>query len=507
MINKMLRETAEKYSEHTAIVHDDLRISYKDLYSDVVGLCNGFRSAGIKSGDCIAMILPNHPEFITAFFAAARLNVIVLLVNPVLVEAEIKYYIDDSDATAIITDSQRAGICQNIISKSDRKIELIVTGPGAPSAIRFDDLIKDEGVDDEENAVFEGNMVYQYSSGSTGRPKRVGKTQENLYHEAYNFHSTTNTSSSDKILCVVPLFHAHGLGNCMLATIFTGGSLIILEDLKKNGVPVQVPFVLRRQRVLELIEGEKITILPGVPFVFSALADTPDDFQVDITSMRLCFSAGNFLSEDVFKKFMQRFSIPVRQLYGCTEVGSFSINLEPVDDFHYDSVGLPMKNNEVKIVDDSGSSLPSETIGEVMIKSEALTSGYYNMPELNKEAFKDGYFLTGDLGKKDEKGSLYITGRKKIFIEVGGNKVDPFEIEDVMITHPNVKEVVVVGVKEPIGGEAIKAVIVPEGECKKQDLILHCKERLTSFKIPQFIEFRKEIPKSPLGKILRKDLI
>ncbi len=506
MLIKILRETVEKHAEKTAIVYDTSRISYKELYTGIKGLSNGLRSIGLKEGDCVALILPNCPQFISSFFAVAGINSIVLLVNPALVEKEIQYYIEDSNAVSIITDAKRAEICRSIIARSGRKISLIVTDAPGHTDIDFNDLLKDK-TDYENQGYFNGDVAYQYSSGSTGRPKRVAKTQKNLYVEADNFHVTTNTAASDNFLCLVPLFHAHGLGNCMLAAFYTGATLVLLEDIKKNGIPITVPFVLRRQRVLELIEKEKITVLPGVPFIFSALADTPDDFRVDLTNMRLCFSAGNFLTEDVFKKFVRRFGIYVRQLYGCTEVGSFSINLEPVDGIRYESVGLPMHNNEVKIVDDNLRSLPNGTVGEVMIKSEALTSEYYNMPELNKVSFKDGFFLTGDLGKIDEQGRMYITGRKKIFIEVGGNKVDPFEIEDVMITHPNVKEVVVVGVKEPIGGEAIKAVVVPEGECKKHDLMLHCKERLTSFKIPQFIEFREKIPKSPLGKILRKDLI
>jgi long-chain acyl-CoA synthetase len=146
-------------------------------------------------------------------------------------------------------------------------------------------------------------------------------------------------------------------------------------------------------------------------------------------------------------------------------------------------------------------------IGEIVIKSGALTNGYFNRPDLNKEAFRDGYFFTGDLGKIDKQGSLFITGRKKIFIEVAGNKVDPFEVEDVLITHPNIKEVVVVGAKGPYAGEVIKAVIVPDGECQEREIRSYCKDKLTLFKIPEIIEFRAEIPKSPLGKILRKDLL
>lgn len=506
MLINVLRESARKHAEKTAIVYGNLRLSYKKLYDDVSRLSNGLRSLGIKQGDCLALILPNCPEFIIGFYAAARLNATLLLVNPALAEAEIKYYISDSKAVAIITDPLRADACRNIIAGAEEKIELIVTDRTTLPDICFSDLFKDGKLDDKDD-IFEGDVVYQYSSGSTGRPKRVVRTQKNLYHEAGNFHATANTSFSDNILCMVPLFHAHGLGNCLLAAAYSGATLTILEDLKKNGAPMKAPFALRLQRVLELIEKEKITILPGVPFMFSALADIPRDYQVDTSKLRLAFSAGNFLPKETFDKFTSRFGIPLRQLYGCTESGSFAINLEQEDKIRFDSVGRPMNNNEVKIVDESGNSVPDGAIGEIAIKSLALTKGYCNMPELNEEAFREGFFLTGDLGKKDKEGNLYITGRKKIFIETVGNKVDPIEVEDVLLTHPKVKEAVVVGIKCPFKGETIKAVIVPRGECQEREIILYCKDRLTDFKVPRMIEFREVIPKSPLGKILRKDLI
>ncbi len=508
MLYQMFVSTVKEYPEKTAIVYDKLRISYKELFERVSGLSRGLSSISISQADCIALILPNCPEFVISFYAAAKLNAIVLPLNHLFKEDEISYYLIDSNTKAIITDTKRADLCRNIILKLDKKIELIVVDGDDPLTIKFSELILPEETDTYEKE-FEGDMIYQYSSGSTGRPKRVCRTQKNLFHEVNNFTETAKITSSDNILCTVPLYHAHGLGNCLLAATRNGATLVILEQSLSNGIPVEVPFVFRRPRVLELIEKEKATILPGVPYIFNTLAEAPADTQVDLSTLRLCFSAGNFLSKDIFDKFLQRFGIPIRQLYGCTEAGSVAINLDNQLEKTYDSVGLPMKNVEIKIVDDEGKELPVGMSGEIIIKSQALTSGYYNMPELNQQAFKGGWFLTGDLGKKDEFGRLYITGRKKILIDTGGRKVDPLEIEDILITHPKIKEAVVVGVKGAFAGELIKAVIVQQGleKCEEQEISSYCKEQLAEFKIPRIIEFRDEIPKSPLGKILRKDLV
>lgn len=362
----------------------------------------------------------------------------------------------------------------------------------------------------EENAVSSSeDFLYQYSSGSTGRPKRVGRTQENLYHEVNNFTQTAAVTPDDNILCLVPLYHAHGLGNCLLAAICTGATLVILEQVWQKGVPVEVPFVFRSLRVLELLEKERISILPAVPYIFNALAQTPGDARADLSRLRLCFSAGNFLSQEIFDKFLTKFGIPVRQLYGCTEAGSISLNLDKEVESTQASVGRPLNNVELKIVDDGGKELPVGEIGEVAIASAALTRGYHNMPELNQQAFRNGAYFTGDLGKLDPQGRLYITGRKKILIDTGGRKVDPIEIEDVLISHSQIAEAVVVGVKGYFAGEIVKAVIVPkEGmTCLESEVSAYCKQHLAEFKVPKIIEFRSEIPKSPLGKILRKALV
>ncbi|MBD6620276.1 long-chain fatty acid--CoA ligase [Komarekiella sp. 'clone 1'] len=504
MLEKRLIEVVKKYPDKTAIAYDKLRISYQELYANIKNLSTYLKTIGIAQGDCIALVLPNSPEFAIAFYATAKLNAIVLPINPLLKEEELSFYIIDSNPSAIITNSDGADISRKIISKIDKKIELIILNDTCLLTKEVDNSIIIEST-----STFKDDVLYQYSSGSTGRPKRVCRTQNNLYNEVINFTETTNISPADNILCIVPLYHAHGLGNCLLAAIHNGATLVILEQVSHQGKTIEVPFVFRRSRVLELIDKEKITILPAVPYIFNTLAETPDDTQVDVSTLKLCFSAGNFLSKDIFDKFLQRFGIPVRQLYGCTEAGSIAINLDTNLKNTYSSVGCPLKNIDIKIIDDAAKELPTGSIGELVIKSQALTRGYCNNPELNQQVFQDGSFFTGDLGKKDEVGRIYITGRKQIFIDTGGYKVDPLEIENILTTHNQVKEAVVVGIKGLFAGEIIKAVIVPQNQniCDEKCILSYCKDRLADFKVPKIIEFRDEIPKSPLGKVLRKNLI
>jgi len=510
MLEQLLLEAVKAFSEKTALVYDNLKISYKELYSHVSSLSKGLSSIGLGQGDCVALVLPNCPEFAIAFYSLAQLKGIVLPLNHLFKAEEISHYISDSNARAIITDMKRAELCRNVIAKLDKEIELIVVDGIHPFSRYFYELMIPEETEiyDPAASSFEGDLLYQYSSGSTGKPKKVCRTQYNLSQEVKNFTATAGITSADTILCTVPLYHAHGLGNCLLAATCNGATLVILEQVVQKGIPVEVPFVFRRTQVLELIEKEGITILPAVPYILNTLAETPSNIQVDLSTLRLCFSAGNFLSKDIFEKFFQRFGIPIRQLYGCTEAGSISINLDAEPEKTLDSVGIPMQNVEVKIIGEAGNELPIGAIGEVVIKSEALTSGYSNMRELNQQAFS-GCFFTDDLGKKDEFGRLYITGRKKILIDTGGRKIDPIEIEDILVNHPKVKEAVVVGVKGDFAGEVVKAIIVQKEReiCENNEILSYCKQRMAEFKIPKIIEFRDEIPKSPLGKILRKELV
>ncbi|GAB4379776.1 MAG: long-chain fatty acid--CoA ligase [Elainellaceae cyanobacterium] len=477
----------------------------------MLGFSQGLASVGVEPGDCVAILLPNCIEFVISFYAITRLNAIVLPLNHLFKAEEIGYYLKDSQAKVIITDAKHAEICQAIAPDLDHLPLIIVTDDDQVDVKRWNDLVVSVGALDREEqpSAFEGAAIYQYSSGSTGRPKRVCRTQSNLHHEVHNFAQTVHLNPNDNILCLVPMYHAHGLGNCLLAATCNGATLVILKQPMQKGVSVEVPFAFRCPEVLKLLEHEAISIFPAVPYIFNALAETPMNIRPNLSQLRLCFSAGNFLGKEIFDKFLQRFEVPVRQLYGCTEAGAIAINLDDNIEDSYQSVGAPLQGVTVAIVDDRGNKQPTGAIGEIVVRSGALTAGYCNLPDLNQQAFKNGAYFTGDLGRLDEHGHLYITGRKKILIDTGGRKVDPIEVEDVLMAHPKAKEAVVVGVKGAHAGELVKAVLVLKEStvCEEEEILSFCKERLAEFKVPKIIEFRDEIPKSPLGKILRKALV
>jgi long-chain acyl-CoA synthetase len=207
--------------------------------------------------------------------------------------------------------------------------------------------------------------------------------------------------------------------------------------------------------------------------------------------------------------FAERFGIPIRQLYGLTETGAVSVNLDEDPEATAASVGLPLRGVDVAILDAAGAEVDEGRIGEIAIRARGMTRGYAGVPdEVNREAFRDGWFRTGDRGRRDEAGRVVITGRSKLLIDAGGDKVDPIEIEDVLAVHPKVREVVVVGVAGDVEGEElIKAVVVADGACSERELTRYCQEHLANYKVPRLVEFREEIPRSSLGKVLRKYLV
>ncbi len=497
MLMSLLYEQADARPDHTALVYRDERIAFADLVERIERLASGLSQRGIGPGDAVGLVLPDDPWFIASFHAITALGAIVVPLNPAFKQAELEACFRSADVAAVISDERAAGVCERIAAGLPGDVEVVSTSTAHGQAHTLGALLEEGGAERLAPRSADEVLEYQFSSGSTGRPKRVPRTHGQCTAEAAMYKSLGLTHE-DRIFSAIPLFHTYGMGASLFGSAASGSTIVILDDPH--------PFLLKRQQALELIERERATVFPGVPFNFRLMAEAPAG--ADLSSLRLCFSAGTALPRPSFEAFGERFGVLVRQLYGSTETGMITANTsdDPVTTF--ESVGPPVQGVRVEIVDDDGAPLPVGEIGEVTVASPAISNGYADSDEANREAFREGRFFTGDLGRLDDDGLVYLEGRKKLLIEVGGYKVDPIEVQDVIVAHPSVSEAIVVGVAgETEGEETVKAVVVPGENCDEVQLISFCRERLANYKVPRSVEFRDEIPKSPLGKVLRKYLV
>lgn len=480
MLVELLYASARASPDRIAVVYGDERVSYEELVERVERLAHGLAARGVRPGDAVALLMGNTPTFVASFFAITGLGAVVVPLNPQFKQGELESCFRSCRVSAVLANEPSRAVCERLAAASDRPVQIIASGSG----VSPERLMRDNGPLALDGRDPDEVLVHMFSSGSTGRPKRLGRTHGQLWAEAAAY---AWIRPSDRIFCAVPLFHAYGLGCCLLAAMRNAATLVLMEEPH--------PFVLTRYRAAALIEREQATVFPGVPFNFRLLADS--GARADLSSLRLAFSAGTALPRSTFDAFLASFGVPVRQLYGCTEAGTLTANLDPDPVATRASVGTPVGEVDVAIVD-----------GEVAVASPALTHGYADMESLNREAFRGGRFFTGDLGRLDRDGRLSITGRKKLLIQVSGHKVDPLEVQDVVVAHPGVRTAVVVGVEGSAPGEEqVKAVVVPDGDFNDRELIRFCQERLATFKVPRIVECRDEIPTSPLGKVLRKYLV
>ncbi|NLT07197.1 MAG: acyl--CoA ligase [Solirubrobacterales bacterium] len=496
-VTELLYANAAERADAEAVVHHGERVTWGELVDQVERLARGLAANGIRAGDAVALVLRDDPWYVASFHAVSALGAIVVPVNPAFKQAELEFVFRTGEVRCVIADERSAGVCERIAAALEGPVTVVATSDAHGQSLTIDALVEGPPADRLAPRDPDETFVYQFSSGSTGRPKRVPRTHGQCAAEAA-LYASLGMTAEDRIFSAIPLFHTWGQGACLLAPAATGATVVILEDPN--------PFLLQRHRALELLERERATIFPGVPFQFRLLAEAPDG--ADLSALRLCFSAGTALPRETFEAFGEKYGVLVRQLYGATEAGVIAANMDPDPVATFESVGRPVGEIDVAIVDDDGQMVPAGEVGEVAFSSPALTDGYSNLDDVNRTAFRDGRFFTGDLGRLDAEGRLYIAGRKKLLLEVGGYKVDPIEVEDVLVAHPKVVEAVVVGVPGRADGEeTVKAVVVPDDDCDDRELIRFCQERLANYKVPRIVEFRDEIPKSPLGKILRKYLV
>lgn len=482
MLYLEFQQIAARFPDKEAVVVGEERLSYSQLDATISAIAQQLLSSGVGKGDAVILLLQNNATFVAGVLATIAIGAVAVPINPLFPAEEIRYYLETSQANLIIHEDALADLLHELSPTTALLSRSAAAQLTAAAAARSSAVLGQEAP-----------ALYMYSSGSTGKPKRVTRTHGQLVAERQALAATLQLGTDDRILCTVPLFHSHGFGNCMMAALLNGGTLVISVG------------EFNSRDAVRLIERERITVYPSVPFMLKMMAETFFKTAPDLTALRMVFSAGAALPKAVFEAFKAKFGVSIRQLYGSTETGAIAINTDGGEGTE-DSVGRPLVGYQIDVLDDAGNTLPDGQAGLIAVYSPAQTAQYDGLPEITAECFVGNYFLPGDIGVRDHNGFIFIQGRKKLLINVAGYKVDPVDVETVIGSYPKVKDVVVLGVDEDNAGEAVKAVVVANDACTPAEIIQHCAKQLAAYKVPKIVEFRDEIPRSPLGKILRKYL-
>lgn len=456
-------------------------------------IADRLRDLGLCNETKIGILIGNTPLFFSVFLATVEMKAGAVLLSTHFKKRELEEHLKNINVRVIITDQKNSFLVEKLAYGS--KVILEEYDPVFGSLIIAKISLPFEDILQKDEKTCEDYLTLQFTSGVNGKSKIVPRSYRNILYEITTFAETISLSNSDVIICPAPLFHTYALINGFLAVFSKGAKLILVENFNPSGF-------------LNLVRDCRPTVFVGVPFMYALLAQSfvPQD-SVDFSSFRLCFSAGAKLPREISNQICEKFRVRIHQQYGSTETGVIAVNLYLNGFDDTDSVGRPVKGRLVQIVDENGNEMPRGKEGEIKVFSPATTKGYLNMEELNSRVFCNAGYLTGDIGCIDAMGHLYITGRRSTFINVAGLKVDPFEVESVLLSNSCVRECSVVGVPDRNSGEIVRAYVVLDKDINMKDLRNYCKERLADYKVPREIEFCAALPKSPTGKVLRKYLV
>jgi long-chain acyl-CoA synthetase len=484
-----LEASARHHPGRLALVFGERRWTYAELDRDAGRVAAGLARLGLRAGERVCLHLANRPEFVLAYYGCQKLGATPVALNVTYVRDELGYIIRDSEAAAILTGPPFAAQLPDPRETSSVRARV---GSGEPGSVPFDALLADPplpaaDVDREEVAAI------LYTSATTGRPKGVMLTHANVVS---NTHATVHhlrMTREDRGLCALPLFHCFGQNFIMNALVAAGGTLVLQERF--------VPAAF-----LSAIAAHRITILYAVPTMYIVLL-AGDLAGHDVSSLRLAFSAAAMLPRDVEQRWTAATGLPVSQGYGLTECSPFATyNHEHAH--RPGSVGTPIENVEVRVVDEDDHPVPDGALGEIVIRGPNVMRGYLGKPEETAAALRGGWLHSGDIGYRDDDGYFHVVDRVKDMINVAGFKVFPREVEEVLFEHPAVAEAAVLGQPDPIKGEVVRACVVlrPGQTTTAGELIERCRGRIAPYKVPVVVEFLPALPKSPTGKILKKNL-
>lgn len=504
----LLEQSAKRFWWHRCLIFDKGSLSFSALNRRVNQLSFGLREKlGIKRGDKVALLLDNCPEFIIALFAILKTGAAAVPLNVFLSFNELKYILKDCRAKLLISSSNFEQIYQKIIQEEQEgkedslKVEnIILTDKKEDRTLHLNEITVKDKLKGPLQDIRDDDLAFLiYTSGTMGFPKGVMLSHHNLYSNVVSSLRALEFSTKDRLLLVLPMFHSFTLTVCILVPICAGAKIVIIKSVQ--------PF----QKVLRSILFNRITIIVGIPQLFDIFKNLslPAILQLFLR-VRVCISGAAPLGLGTLEAFKEKFKrISLLEGYGLTEASPV-VSLNPLQGIRKPgSIGLPLPGVETKVVEDDESEAERDEIGELIVKGPNVMLGYFNQDEETKKTIKGGWLFTGDMAKIDSDNYIYIVGRKKEMIITHGMNVYPQEIENVLSTHPKIKEVAVVGKKDKSKGEVPVAFVVlhKDNQSSESEIVDYCKGKLANYKIPRLIEFKEELPKTPTGKILKRKLV
>jgi len=522
---RFLDRAAHKWPNRKAIIFKNWSISYAKLKTQSEIFAANLKAQGVRKGDRVAMMLPNLPQTIIAFWGVLRCGAIGVMTNPLYMETEIVHQFNDAGVRHCITlDLLWPKLSKLRDQIPVEKFFITTVGEGLKfplnflyklqakkngtspkvdfdkkSVLPFKTLMKGRSKFTEEKVDPEDTVLLQYTGGTTGVAKGCVLTHSNLSANMQQCHSMMHTLGQHRetFLGILPYFHIYGLTTCLTWPTSLGATLAPF--------PRYVP-----QDVLKGIKKLKPTVFPGAPSLYISLLQQKNIDQYDLSSINVCASGSAPMPVEYMEQFKERTGTAISEGYGLTEASPVT-HFNPLQGVRKNgSIGLPFPDTDAKIVDMEvgGEALPPGKRGELVVRGPQVMKGYYGRPDATADVLRNGWLYTGDIAYMDEEGYFFIVDRKKDLIISGGYNIYPREIDEVLHAHPQIKEAVSVGIPHEARGEMVKAyVVLEEGEkLSRTDVIGYCRDKLANYKVPRRVEFRKDLPKTMVGKVLRRAL-
>ncbi len=492
-MSNFAKELASAVAEHPdqpAVKLDDLVLNYQLLDEATARMAGLLREKGVEEGTRVGMQLPNVPYFPAVYLGALRLGAVVVPMNPLLKAREVAYHLSDSGAELVFGWYQFADACAGGAEQAGAESVLVKPGEFEQLVAAAEPWHQIAAREDSDPAVI------VYTSGTTGTPKGATLTHGNLSSTARVGCELIGAGPHTVSLAALPLFHVFGMSAIMNVTLHAHGLLTLVPRFEPG-------------KVLEVIERDRATTFGGVPTMFAALLHHPERERHDVSSIDLCVSGGAPMPVEILRGFDEAFGAKVLEGYGLTETAGMGTFNTPERERKPGSIGIPIGDTEVRLVDDGDNDVPAGEPGEVVLRGSFVMKGYWNREDATREVMRDGWFHTGDIATVDEEGYHYIVDRKKDLIIRGGYNVYPREIEEVLYEHPAVREAAVLGVPHSSLGEEVGAAVALKQDCPEvapEELRDWLKQRMAAYKYPRLVWIVDELPKGPTGKILKREI-